>query len=267
MKNSLKYIKNLFKVLIWPIIFIIGQFLIQYIFVAIFNSKEQGSMNNSEFLKHIQTLEYQDKLNNYINSKALIIIAITLLIFLPIFYKIYKRYKKENDFKLKNIFEPILYGISISLIFNIILFHLNNIFNFTNKFELITLPLIVQLICSGLCGPILEELVFRGIVYNKLKTFNKTMTAIILSSVIFGFIHFDIINGIYAFGVSFILIYLYEKYQTLKAPIIMHIVLNSTIIFMSSLITKNYMVFNLYLLIISILILLILNNFIKKEYK
>lgn len=267
MKNSLKYLKNLFKVFIWPIIFIIGQFLIQYIFVAIFNSKEQGSMTNSEFLKYIESLEYQNKLNNYINSKALIIILITMIIFIPIFYKLYKKYKTKNNFKFKNIFEPILYGISISLIFNIILFYLNNIFNFTNKFELNQLPIIIQLITSGICGPILEELLFRGIVYNKLKSFNKPMISIIISSVIFGMMHFDIINAIYAFGVSFILIYLYEKYKTLLAPIIMHIFLNSTIILMSSLITKNFLVFNLYLLIVSILVLLVLRVFIKKEYK
>ena len=41
MKKVFKYIKNIFNVLIWPILFMIGQFLIQYIFVAIFNNKEQ----------------------------------------------------------------------------------------------------------------------------------------------------------------------------------------------------------------------------------
>ena len=41
-KNSLKYIKNILKTLIWPILFVIGQILIEYIFVAIFNSKEKG---------------------------------------------------------------------------------------------------------------------------------------------------------------------------------------------------------------------------------
>ena len=48
-------------------------------------------------------------------------------------------------------------------------FQLNNLFYFTNKFEINSIPIMVQIICSGICGPILEELVFRGIVYNKLK--------------------------------------------------------------------------------------------------
>ena len=78
MKNSFKYIKNIFKVLIWPILFMIGQFFINYIFVAIYNSKEKGSMSNLEFLEHIKSLEYQEKLNNYDN---IIVIIFLVLIF------------------------------------------------------------------------------------------------------------------------------------------------------------------------------------------
>lgn len=265
MKNSFKYIKNIFKVLFWPILFMIGQFFIQYIFVAIFNNKERVIFTELEFLEYIKTEKYISKLNNYIESKTLLIMLITMIVLIPIFYKVYRKYKQENTFKLKNILIPVALGISISLIYNITLYNLNNVLNFTDLFKLSKLPIIVQIICSGICGPILEELVFRGIVYNKLKKFNKKMTAIILASVIFCIMHTNIINGIYAFGISFILIYLYEKYKTLKAPILMHICLNTTIILVLPLILKNYLVFNLYLLIISVVILLIIRKYIKKD--
>ena len=265
MKNSFRYLKNILEVLIWPIIFMLGQFFIQYIFVSIFNNKEKIGYSNIEFLEYIRTIEYQDKLNNYINSKALLIVLITLVIFLPIFYKVYKKYKKENNFSIKNIFIPIILGITISLVYNITLYNLNNVIYFTDIFKLSPLPIVVQIISSGICGPILEEFIFRGIVYNKLKEFNRKKIAIILTSIIFGIIHFNIINGIYAFGISFILIYLYEKYKTLKAPIIMHISLNTTIIVMLPLIMKNYLVFNLYLLIVSILVLVVLIKLLKNN--
>ena len=258
MKNSLKYIKNILKVLVWPILFSLGTFIINYIFVSIFNSKEKGAMTNNEFLEYIKSIEYQERLTNYINSKSLLIILITLIIFLPILYRVFKKYRVKNNFKIKNIFIPIAFGISVSLIYNITLFHLNNLIPLTNSFEISSIPIVVQIICSGIFGPILEELVFRGIVYNKLKEFNKPMRVIILTSVIFGLFHSNIINALYAFGVSFILIYLYEKYKTLKAPIIMHIALNTTIILMLNLITKGFIVFNAYLLVVSIIVLLIL---------
>lgn len=265
MKNNFKYIKNVFKTLIWPVVFTIGSFLINYIFVAIFNSKEKGTMTDNQFLEYINTLEYQEKLTNYINSKSIIIILIISIIFIPILYKVYKKYKRENSFQLNDIAFPITLGITISLVYNIILFQLNNLFNFTDKFNLSTMSIFTQIICSGILGPILEEFIFRGVVYNNLKKFNKPMTAIILSSVIFSLFHLDIIESIYTFGVSFMLIYLYEKYKTLKAPILMHIFLNTTIILMLNLIVKNFIVFNMYLLIVSIIILLILKIYIKKD--
>ena len=265
MKNSLKYIKNIFKVLIWPIVFALGSFFINYIFVAIFNSKEQGTMSNADFIKYISTSQYQEKFNNYINSRIFLITLITSIIFIPILYKVFKKYKSKNNFKFKNIFIPIVFGITVSLTYNITLFQLNNYFRFTNKFEISNIPIIVQIICSGILGPILEELVFRGIVYNKLKKFNKSIISIIFTSIIFALFHSDIINFIYAFFVSFVFIYMYEKYKNLNAPILMHISLNTTIILMLNLISKNLLIFNIYLLLVSVIILLILIIYLKNK--
>ena len=47
----------------------------------------------------------------------------------------------------------------------------NNRLNFTNQFELSRLPMIIQIISSGICGPIIEELIFRGIIYKRLKMY------------------------------------------------------------------------------------------------
>ena len=263
MKNNFEYLKKFLKVLIWPIIFMIGSFFIKYIFVAIYNSKL--NLSNEKLLNYIKTAEYQTKLNNYISSKALFITLIIFIIFIPIFYKLFKKYKKENNFIYKDIILPITLGITISLIYNITIFNLNNLFHFTNIYEISNIPIIIEIICSGIIGPILEELVFRGVVYNKLKEFNKPMKSIILASIIFGVFHDNIINAVYAFGVSFMFIYLYEKYKTLKAPIIMHMSLNITIILMLRLIIYNFMPFNIYLLIVSIIILLIIKKVCIKE--
>ena len=271
MKNNFEYIKKIFKVLTWPIIFIIGQFLINYIFVAIFNVKEKLEYTGTNFLEYIKTRAYMLELTDYINSKTLIIVFISMVIFLPLFYREYKRSKNYKQlknyytFKLKDAFIPILLGITISLTYNITLFNLNNVKPFTNIFELSQLPIIVQIISSGICGPILEELVFRGVVYNKLRGFNKKMVAMTITGIIFGIIHSNLINAIYAFGVNYILIYVYHKYKSLKAPIITHIFLNTTIIVLMPLIIKNYMIFNLYLLIVSIIILIIIKITIKGD--
>ena len=258
MKNKLNYLNKLIKVILWPIIFIVGQFFIEYVFVAYYNSRNKGNLSNNEFLEFIKTCEYKENLNSFINSKLLLITIIVFVIFLPIFYLIYKKYKKGR--KSGCFLESISLGISISLIFNILVYNLNNIFNFTNRYNK-TLPFIVLIICTGILGPILEEFLFRGIVYNKLKEFNSNMKSIILSSIIFAIFHFDIINSIYAFGISFMFIYLYEKYNTLIAPILMHIFLNVTMLIIVELGILSITLINVLLIIVSIFILLIVKKY------
>ena len=104
MKNKFKYLKKLFKVLVWPIIFALGTLSVNYMFVALFNNKEQVNMTDVEFLDYIKTVEYQEKLNNYINSKSLLIILIVSIIFLPILYKVFKKYIYSNCFWNKYMF-------------------------------------------------------------------------------------------------------------------------------------------------------------------
>ena len=100
-------------------------------------------------------------------------------------------------------------------------------------------------------------MLFRGIVYNKLLTFNNHKRACITTSVIFSLMHYpNIINMIYTFILSFILIYLYDKYKTLKAPIILHISVNTTINLFLPLILKNNIFYNYVLLLISLVVIM-----------
>ena len=71
---------------------------------------------------------------------------------------------------------------------------------------------------------------------------------------------------IYTFFLSFIMIYLYDKYKTLKAPITFHIGINTTMnILIYALVKDNIVVNSLLLLIslfgiVSVLKLIILNE-------
>ena len=102
----MKYIKILF----WPIIFMIGTFFIKYIFVVIFNNKYY---KNTNLYNVITDSNYQNKLNNYIDSKTLLITLIISSIFIPIFYLILKKNKTSAKFKLSKISKYILLVTSI----------------------------------------------------------------------------------------------------------------------------------------------------------
>lgn len=80
-------------------------------------------------------------------------------------------------------------------------------------------------------GPIIEELYFRKILLGKLlKLSNNKVKSILFSAIIFGIVHFNLIQGIVAFlgGIVLGIIYYYTK--SIKLTILVHILNNFLII-------------------------------------
>lgn len=276
----MKYLKKILMTLLYPITFFIGSFLIQYIFILIFNQNEikilknkfpdlSNSQINEKLNSIITTSSYKNRMNEYLNSKILLIVIITLLIFLPILYRGYKKYRsiKTSSLSIKDYIFIILLGMSVCLIFNITFNELNNVIHFTNNYQISSNTIYLQIISSGIAGPILEELIFRGLVYNKLKEFNSPMKSIIIASIIFSLFHVpNILNMIYAFMMSFLFIYIYEKYHKLRYSILLHMVANTTIILFIYIITKQIFLINLLIWLIALITLIIIYiKIIKKD--
>lgn len=233
------------KVLIWPIIFMIGEFFIQYLFVAYFNFKYYS---NIDLYSVINTIEYQNHLNNFISNNSLLIIIISSIIFIPVFYLIFRKYKEKCQ--LNNIKYFIFIGIILSLTYNLYL-------SFIIDYKVSKLPIVIQIISSGILGPILEELLFRGVVYNKLKKFNSIKKSMIITTIIFSIIHFNIIDCIYTLFIGYILVYVYEKYKDIRYSIIIHISANIAVILLGLFINIS-IVLNIILFIICLFVIFLL---------
>lgn len=86
---------------------------------------------------------------------------------------------------------------------------------------------IIQLIFIGIIVPISEELIFRGLIYNRAKSYmGSTLSAMLVSALIFSIYHGNMVQGIYAFVIGFMMAFLYEKYGSLAAPVLFHICCN-----------------------------------------
>jgi membrane protease YdiL (CAAX protease family) len=86
---------------------------------------------------------------------------------------------------------------------------------------------LVQLICLGIISPIAEEFIFRGLIYKRIRRNTKTpVRAMVYSGLAFGFYHGNLVQTIYGCLSGFLLAYIYEKYGSLKAPILAHVVMN-----------------------------------------
>lgn len=79
---------------------------------------------------------------------------------------------------------------------------------------------------SAVCAPVIEEFVFRGLVYTRLKRGMPTVLAAVLSSLLFGAAHGNIIQAIYCFAGGMVDVWLYEKYKSLSACMLEHSVFN-----------------------------------------
>lgn len=75
-------------------------------------------------------------------------------------------------------------------------------------------------------APLLEEIVFRGLVYTRLKKGMPAIAAAIVASLAFGLCHTGIIWVIYATALGLVMTWIFEKYQSLLANILFHLFFN-----------------------------------------
>lgn len=84
--------------------------------------------------------------------------------------------------------------------------------------------LVITIISIGLIGPIAEEFIFRGMLLHRMMKKTSMWGGILISSILFGILHADII-GATIFGIVTSLLYL--KTGNLLIPILLHIFNNS----------------------------------------
>jgi|GEM_PF-757488 len=96
----------------------------------------------------------------------------------------------------------------------------------TSESMLFSGPFIFQLIFIGLVIPVCEELIFRGLIYMRMRQYANVNVAIVMSAMIFAVMHGNLVQGIYAFVIGILFAYIYEKYGSLFAPIVLHVCAN-----------------------------------------
>ena len=90
-------------------------------------------------------------------------------------------------------------------------------------------PLLVGILLYGIVSPFAEEVVFRGILFNRMrKDFPKGM-AILLSGVLFGLYHGNMVQGIYGTLMGVLMAYLYERTGRFEIPCLFHMTANLTV--------------------------------------
>lgn len=194
-------------------------------------------------------LGYND-INHFLSISPYLLIPsyiITIIILI-------KKYSIKINFtsllKEKTFFYTSL-GFSLSIFLNMLIFKYFSIPKTKDS-----LNLIINIISSGLIGPIYEEILFRGIFYNKLLKFTSPKKSLIITTICFSLIHFSPIKMFYALVLGYIFTKIYQKDNNILSPIIIHVSANITSIFLFD--------YNTYLLLFSLINLLLCICIIKK---
>ena len=88
------------------------------------------------------------------------------------------------------------------------------------------LPFSYQILYTGILVPILEELIFRLLIFKVLRKWIPFVWAMLISAFLFGLYHGNLVQFVYASLCGLFLAYVYETYGSLLAPIIAHMVMN-----------------------------------------
>lgn len=84
----------------------------------------------------------------------------------------------------------------------------------------------VGLILYGIISPLAEEVVFRGIIYNRMRRQYPMYLAIIVSGILFGAYHGNVVQGIYGACMGILMAYVYERMGSFLIPYLFHAAAN-----------------------------------------
>lgn len=85
---------------------------------------------------------------------------------------------------------------------------------------------VVGLILYGLVSPLAEEVVFRGVIFNRMRRLYGSFLAILASGLFFGAFHGNMVQGVYGGCMGILMAYLYERSGRFAVPFCFHMTAN-----------------------------------------
>lgn len=129
----------------------------------------------------------------------------------------------------------------------------------------------IGIILYGIVSPLAEEVVFRGVLYNRMRKYYPVWLAITVSGFFFGLYHGNLVQGIYGSCLGILMAYLYERTGKFLIPVLFHAVANIsvyTIAHVPELQDELFQVINcVILLTISVFCIICLEKIIRVEKK
>jgi len=172
------------------------------------------------------------------NVLNMILSGVANLVVIPVMLAVYKKdtfritgrrtsLRAEKKPGAVNSLTALFMGLGISIVVNIIIamtpiaqwmYEMN-----PSRYDMLdSLPVWAMFIVTCLLAPVAEELLFRAVIFRRMRQFTGYMTAAFVSAALFGIVHFDVVTGIAAFIIGVIMAMLYEYTGSIFTSMFFH---------------------------------------------
>ncbi len=144
----------------------------------------------------------------------------------PLLWRLYKKEpRSKGNYTFRSLWVLPFLGMAGNLLFSFLLRAVHLTEHFSNAFQeaLFQSDLLIQVIGIGIFVPFVEEVIFRGLVYGKLRRRFSWWAAAAVSAGFFAFYHGNVIQIVYAFPMGLLLAWAYERWGCLLAPVLIHV--------------------------------------------
>ena len=168
--------------------------------------------------------------------------AVTSVIVIPAAVWMYRKDQKSMKGKEEEALRPDL-GIGFACIcflaggiMNLVwsgllnLFHIQEVFSNATQESLMASQILVQMVSLGVLVPLAEELIFRGLIYKRMRRFLTAGWAVVFSALLFAVYHGNPIQIIFAFPMAVVLALVLERGRKMRYPVLFHMGANLTAI-------------------------------------
>ncbi len=254
---------KIYKIGIWPVFYMLISMLTQYIAMGILCVKDFIAMGNEQWVGVDEAMSLGQRFEAIYNQNSSFISLVSVCLTLPVLFYFFAKEEKtrkpvKSPYKINQYGWIVLLGFSACVGFSrfVSLLPFDKIGQSYAQVEQVLFDKVfwVQLAVICLLIPIAEELIYRGMVFKRLREYMPKEGSIFISALIFGLFHFNAMQGLYAFGIGILCAYVYEKYGNLLSAMLLHISANSFSVFLnktgiSSFFSKNIIVYLLCMLL------------------
>ena len=186
------------------------------------------------------TFAYYIEHHNSYNLSSSLILAVAGLVTIPFVLYPFSFTSKPSGKGTTSKWEGALWliiTVILAVVLNVILTRIPSLINddlYKSSFAQITGGGFWHtVIATCIVSPVLEEIVFRGVVFGQMKEAFGTVVGVIVSAACFGIVHHNMAQLIYAAIMGVVLATMYHRMKRLYFPMIAHALANLAVLMMT----------------------------------